>query len=102
MRGRGESYNIGGGHYLFTLHTSNRRISILKGQFIDINFLLLLIVVSNGALIWLGHFTLLDWVHHTDYSFSRPRHKDCEGLAAMDRANCRFAHDSIGNRIDII
>jgi len=101
-RGIGMNARSGGVLSLFYIHTSNRRISILKGQFIDINFLFLTIVVSDGALIWLWHLSLLDGVHHTDDSFSRFRHEDCEGLAAMDGTNCRFTHDSICNGVYVI
>ncbi len=88
MRGELEERTKGGGFIIFILHTSHRRISILEWQLIDINFLFLTIVVSDGALIWLWHLSLLNGVHHTDYSFSRSRYKDCEGLAAMDGTNC--------------
>jgi protein CWC15 len=51
---------------------------------------------------FLDNFTLLDGVHHTNYSFSCPRHKYRKRLAAMDRTNCRFTHDSVGNRLQVI
>ena len=73
--------------FICYIHTSNRRIPILKGQFVDIDFLLFAIVISDGALIWLWHLALIDWVHHANYSFFCFSYKDCERLAAMDRSN---------------